>query len=45
MEKKGFERHLVQAGKKRDARLADVRTIYELMDNIELRIAGGVWLT
>jgi hypothetical protein len=24
MEKKGFERHLVQAGKKRDARLADV---------------------
>ena len=31
-EKKGFERHLVQAGKKGDARLADVPPIYELMD-------------
>lgn len=31
-EKKGFDRHLLQAGKKRDARLADVPTIYELMD-------------
>ena len=31
-EKKGFDRHLLQAGKKRDARLADVPTIYELQD-------------
>ena len=31
-EKKGFDRHLLQAGKKRDARLPDVPTIYELMD-------------
>ena len=31
-EKKGFDRHLLQAGKKRDSRLPDVPTIYELMD-------------
>ena len=31
-EKKGFDRHLLQAGKKRDGRLPDVPTIYELMD-------------
>jgi len=31
-EKKGFDRHLVQAGKQRDPRLADVPTLYELMD-------------
>jgi len=31
-EKKGFDRHLMQAGNKRDPRLADVPTIYELMD-------------
>jgi tripartite-type tricarboxylate transporter receptor subunit TctC len=31
-DKKGFDRHLLQAGKKRDPRLADVPTIYELMD-------------
>jgi tripartite-type tricarboxylate transporter receptor subunit TctC len=31
-DKKGFDRHLVQAGKKRDPRLTDVPTIYELMD-------------
>lgn len=31
-EKKGFDRHLVQAGQKRDPRLSDVPTIYELMD-------------
>jgi tripartite-type tricarboxylate transporter receptor subunit TctC len=30
--KKGFVRPLAQTGKKRDASLADVRTIYELMD-------------
>jgi tripartite-type tricarboxylate transporter receptor subunit TctC len=31
-EKKGFERHLLQAGKTRDRRLVNVPTIYELMD-------------
>jgi len=31
-EKKGFDRHLLQAGKKRDARLPDVPTLYELME-------------
>jgi tripartite-type tricarboxylate transporter receptor subunit TctC len=31
-EKKGFDRHLVQAGKERDARLPDTPTIWELMD-------------
>ena len=31
-EKKGFDRHLLQAGMKRDPRLPDVPTIYELMD-------------
>lgn len=31
-DKKGFDRHLVQAGKKRDPRLADTPTIFELMD-------------
>jgi len=31
-DKKGFDRHLVQAGKKRVPRLTDVPTIYELMD-------------
>lgn len=39
-EKKGFERHLVQAGKKRDARLADVPTIYELMDKYRTSDTG-----
>jgi tripartite-type tricarboxylate transporter receptor subunit TctC len=34
-DKKGFDRHLVQAGKKRDPRLTDVPTIYELMDQIK----------
>ncbi len=33
--KNGFVRVLVQTGKKRDARLADVPTIYELMDEIK----------
>jgi tripartite-type tricarboxylate transporter receptor subunit TctC len=31
-EKKGFDRHLVQAGKERDARLPDTPTIWQLMD-------------
>jgi tripartite-type tricarboxylate transporter receptor subunit TctC len=31
-DKKGFDRHIIQTGKKRDSRLADVPTIYELMD-------------
>jgi tripartite-type tricarboxylate transporter receptor subunit TctC len=31
-DKKGFDRHLVQAGKKRDKRLADIPTVFELMD-------------
>lgn len=30
--KKGFDRHLVQSGRKRDPQLADAPTIYELMD-------------
>ena len=32
-EKKGFDRHLLQAGMKRDPRLPDVPTIYELLDS------------
>jgi tripartite-type tricarboxylate transporter receptor subunit TctC len=39
-EKKGFDRHLVQAGKKRDQRLADVPTIYELMDKYKTSEVG-----
>jgi tripartite-type tricarboxylate transporter receptor subunit TctC len=31
-DKNGFDRHLIQAGKKRDSRLPDVPTIFELMD-------------
>jgi tripartite-type tricarboxylate transporter receptor subunit TctC len=30
--KKGFDRHIVQTGRKRDARLPDTPTIYELFD-------------
>lgn len=30
--KKNFDRHIVQTGRKRDARMPDVPTIYELMD-------------
>jgi tripartite-type tricarboxylate transporter receptor subunit TctC len=30
--KKGFDRHLVQTGRKRDPRAADAPTVYELMD-------------
>jgi tripartite-type tricarboxylate transporter receptor subunit TctC len=39
-EKKGFDRHLIQAGKKRDQRLADVPTIYELMDKYKTSDVG-----
>lgn len=39
-DKKGFDRHLVQAGKKRDPRLTDVPTIYELMDRYKTPEAG-----
>lgn len=31
--KKGFVRHLIQTGRKRDEKLPDVPTIFELMDN------------
>ena len=39
-EKKGFDRHLVQAGTKRDARLEDVPTIFELMDKYKTSEVG-----
>ena len=39
-EKKGFDRHLVQAGTKRDARLGDVPTIFELMDKYKTSEVG-----
>lgn len=39
-EKKGFDRHLLQAGKTRDARLPDVPTIYELMDKYKTSDVG-----
>ena len=39
-DKKGFDRHLVQAGTKRDARLAEVPTIFELMDKYKTSEVG-----
>ena len=39
-EKKGFDRHLIQAGKKRDQRLPDLPTIYELMDKYKTSEVG-----
>jgi tripartite-type tricarboxylate transporter receptor subunit TctC len=39
-DKKAFDRHLLQAGKKRDPRLADVPTIYELMDRYKTPDVG-----
>jgi tripartite-type tricarboxylate transporter receptor subunit TctC len=49
--KKGFDRHLVQTGRKRDARAADTPTIYELMEEfktpdiarrvVQVMLAGG----
>ena len=39
-DKKGFDRHLVQAGSKRDARLPEVPTIFELMDKYKTSEVG-----
>ena len=39
-DKKGFDRHLVQAGDKRDARLPDTPTIFELMDKYKTSEVG-----
>jgi len=39
-DKKGFDRHLVQAGEKRDARLPDTPTIFELMDKYKTSDVG-----
>ena len=49
--KKGFDRHLVQTGRKRDARAVDTPTIYELMEEfktpdiarrvVQVMLAGG----
>jgi len=39
-DKKGFDRHLVQAGTKRDARLPDVPTVHELMDKYKTAEVG-----
>ena len=39
-EKKGFDRYLLQAGTKRDARLEDVPTIFELMDKYKTSQVG-----
>jgi tripartite-type tricarboxylate transporter receptor subunit TctC len=39
-DKKGFDRHLVQAGNKRDPRLPDTPTIFELMDKYKTSEVG-----
>jgi tripartite-type tricarboxylate transporter receptor subunit TctC len=39
-DKKGFDRHLVQAGSKRDARLPEVPTLFELMDKYKTPEVG-----
>jgi tripartite-type tricarboxylate transporter receptor subunit TctC len=39
-DKRGFDRHLVQAGKMRDPRLADTPTIFELMDRYRTTEVG-----
>lgn len=39
-EKKGFDRHLLQAGKQRDPRLPDVPTLYEIMDKYKTPEVG-----
>jgi len=39
-DKKGFDRHLLQASSKRDPRLSDVPTIYELMDKYKTPEVG-----
>ena len=39
-DKKGFDRHLVQAGEKRDPRLPDTPTIFELMEKYKTSEVG-----
>jgi tripartite-type tricarboxylate transporter receptor subunit TctC len=39
-DKKGFDRHLAQAGNKRDPRLPDTPTIFELMDKYKTSEVG-----
>jgi tripartite-type tricarboxylate transporter receptor subunit TctC len=39
-DKKGFDRHLLQAGNKRDARLPEVPTVFELMDRYKTSDVG-----
>ena len=39
-DKNGFDRHLVQAGDKRDPRLPDIPTIFELMDKYKTAEVG-----
>jgi len=39
-DKKGFDRHLVQAGESRDPRLPDIPTIFELMDKYKTSDVG-----
>jgi tripartite-type tricarboxylate transporter receptor subunit TctC len=39
-DKNGFDRHLVQAGEKRDARLPDTPTIFELMEKYKTADVG-----
>jgi tripartite-type tricarboxylate transporter receptor subunit TctC len=39
-DKKGFDRHLIQAGDKRDSRLPDTPTIFELMDKYKTSDVG-----
>jgi tripartite-type tricarboxylate transporter receptor subunit TctC len=39
-DKKGFDRHLIQAGTKRDGRLPDVPTVYELMEKYKTSEVG-----
>jgi len=49
--KKGFDRHIIQTGRKRDARAADTPTIYELLEEfktpdiarrvVQVMLAGG----
>jgi hypothetical protein len=34
--KKGFDRHLLQTGRKRDARAAEAPTIYEILDDFKV---------
>lgn len=46
--KKGFDRHILQASRKRDSRAADVPTIHEIFDEYKVpassrRVAQAVW--